>query len=479
MAEESTVSVSETVESTSNGTQDSLLIQLVKQENDNGALASHPDPSIELKVEQDTIMTEAAPIRNESSMKNDSVVKIEAVEVEAAAQKDDTPVEPSLSSSLLSSDVSVEPQQQQPPLQQQQQQQPTQSQQPTAQSEQPSSLITPDTVSTSTVKTTTSTTTPAITNNCVSVNASTSNPVPESVAITTENTAANVYATQNAEPIPASSGQSMQTANIQATQMPTSAPVQNVNVNALVAQSTTPAQTTATTTTTTTTPTTPTTQAAATQSTIPAPASTTQAPQSQAITDATPPTTTTTTAINTPATATSLPVATPPTPAPAPTPITTFEEIQKQLKNTLDHVEQRNMVSGFQTLSKATGAVVDHCEQLGLTSDDHPYNAIDREQFWAGLNNCWLYALAQRHEPSSDAERLTDQHLYSLREMVVSWADKLERFGLVDYEMGWWEADILAAIDGILAMNYAAAQAAAQAVVAQAAAALFGEDVNM
>ncbi|KAI7881219.1 uncharacterized protein EV154DRAFT_428642 [Mucor mucedo] len=164
---------------------------------------------------------------------------------------------------------------------------------------------------------------------------------------------------------------------------------------------------------------------------------------------------------------------------PAPTPITTFEEIQKQLKNTLDHVEQRNMVSGFQTLSKATGAVVDHCEQLGLTSDDHPYNAIDREQFWAGLNNCWLYALAQRHEPSSDTERLTDQHLYSLREMVVSWADKLERFGLVDYEMGWWEADILAAIDGILAMNYAAAQAAAQAVVAQAAAALFGEEVNI
>ncbi|KAI8982686.1 hypothetical protein BDB01DRAFT_860365 [Pilobolus umbonatus] len=159
--------------------------------------------------------------------------------------------------------------------------------------------------------------------------------------------------------------------------------------------------------------------------------------------------------------------------------ITTFEEIQKQLKNTLDHVEQRNMVSGFQTLSKATAAVVEHCEQLGLTSDDHPYNAIDREQFWAGLNNCWLYALAQRHEPSSDNERLTDQHLYSLREMVVSWADKLERYGLVDYEMGWWEADILSAIDSILAMNYAAAQAAAQAVVAQATAALFSEEVNM
>ncbi|KAI7866608.1 hypothetical protein BDF14DRAFT_1694360, partial [Spinellus fusiger] len=154
---------------------------------------------------------------------------------------------------------------------------------------------------------------------------------------------------------------------------------------------------------------------------------------------------------------------------------TNFEEIQRQLKKTLDHVEQRNMVSGFQTLSKATGAVVEHCEQLGLTSDDHPYNAIDREQFWAGLNNCWLYALAQRHEPSEETERLTDQHLYGLRDRVVGWADTLEKFGLVDYEMGWWEADILAAIDAILSMNYAAAQAAAQAVVAQAAAILFGE----
>lgn len=44
---------------------------------------------------------------------------------------------------------------------------------------------------------------------------------------------------------------------------------------------------------------------------------------------------------------------------------TNFEEIQNQLKKTLDHIEQRNMVSGFRTLSNATSAVVDHCEQLG------------------------------------------------------------------------------------------------------------------
>lgn len=44
---------------------------------------------------------------------------------------------------------------------------------------------------------------------------------------------------------------------------------------------------------------------------------------------------------------------------------TNFEEIQNQLKKTLDHIEQRHMVSGFRTLSNATNAVVEHCEQLG------------------------------------------------------------------------------------------------------------------
>lgn len=89
------------------------------------------------------------------------------------------------------------------------------------------------------------------------------------------------------------------------------------------------------------------------------------------------PATITTTATTTTTTTTTTPtptVATATIPAPAPTTTatntftsasTSFEEIQKQLKATLDHVEQRNMVSGFQTLGKATSAVVDHCEQLG------------------------------------------------------------------------------------------------------------------
>jgi hypothetical protein len=102
----------------------------------------------------------------------------------------------------------------------------------------------------------------------------------------------------------------------------------------------------------------------------------------------------------------------------------------------------------------------------GLTSDDHPYNAIDREQFWTGLNNCWLYALAQRNDTGSENERLSNEYLFELRDKLVFWADKLEPFGLVDYEMGLWEAEILEAVDANLALQYAAAQAAMASQVA-------------
>lgn len=89
----------------------------------------------------------------------------------------------------------------------------------------------------------------------------------------------------------------------------------------------------------------------------------------------------------------------------------------------------------------------------GLTADDHPYTTIDREGFWTGLNNCWLYALSHAGAARTEDQRLTDRHFYQLRESAIAWADRLERYGLVDYEMGWWEADVLEAIDTNLAVG--------------------------
>jgi hypothetical protein len=40
-----------------------------------------------------------------------------------------------------------------------------------------------------------------------------------------------------------------------------------------------------------------------------------------------------------------------------------------------------------------------------------------------------------------------------LRQSIVSWADVLEKYGLVDYELGFWEQDLLEAVDRILAAS--------------------------
>ncbi|RUS16879.1 hypothetical protein BC937DRAFT_90694, partial [Endogone sp. FLAS-F59071] len=174
-----------------------------------------------------------------------------------------------------------------------------------------------------------------------------------------------------------------------------------------------------------------------------------------------------------------------------------FEDIQAKLKKVLDCVERGDLLKSFEILSMVTDAVVENCEQLGgcdcrvyfgllisvsvdidcpfvrfcinlhtkhclqsphplatgLTADDHPYTTIDREGFWTGLNNCWLYALSRAGAARTEGQHLTDRHFYQLRESAIAWADRLERYGLVDYEMGWWEADVLEAIDTNLAVG--------------------------
>lgn len=65
---------------------------------------------------------------------------------------------------------------------------------------------------------------------------------------------------------------------------------------------------------------------------------------------------------------------------------------------------------------------------------------------WQCLNEAWLYFLcrtgeeikADIHHPS-----ITEVHLEMLGREIIGWCDQLEKYGLVDYEMGFWEERIL------------------------------------
>ncbi|KAG0243129.1 hypothetical protein BGW41_002769 [Actinomortierella wolfii] len=131
-------------------------------------------------------------------------------------------------------------------------------------------------------------------------------------------------------------------------------------------------------------------------------------------------------------------------------------EYQEELQNVLEYVDQ--------------GMILKR-----LATDDHP--SARREGFWRGLNNCWLFALSHAQDkatrlwsaaedddgpppPPISSSSLSSsspslsfplrRHLVRLKQHVVEWANRLEPWGLVDYELGLWERDILEAIESCL-----------------------------
>ncbi|KAJ2810897.1 hypothetical protein H4S07_002407 [Coemansia furcata] len=127
-----------------------------------------------------------------------------------------------------------------------------------------------------------------------------------------------------------------------------------------------------------------------------------------------------------------------------------FAEIQGELKRVLDGVNAGRILESFDILSKVTDAVVDSCEALGLASELPVVETFQRDNFWRALNHCWLVALQNVSKAKTDEDRLREEHIVHLQNSVVRWGDTLDKFGLVDYEMGFWEADIMDALRTIL-----------------------------
>ncbi|KAG0048237.1 hypothetical protein BGZ83_006794 [Gryganskiella cystojenkinii] len=128
--------------------------------------------------------------------------------------------------------------------------------------------------------------------------------------------------------------------------------------------------------------------------------------------------------------------------------------IQEQLQTVLEYVDHGMILKSFDTLSHLTDIVVTNCERLGLTTDSDLTaattggSAIDyKAGFWTGLNNCWLFAFSHYGNARSEDQRIRESHLHLLHTNVKAWANSLERYGLVNYEIGLWEQDILDAIE--------------------------------
>ncbi|KAJ1995249.1 hypothetical protein GGI25_002263 [Coemansia spiralis] len=137
-----------------------------------------------------------------------------------------------------------------------------------------------------------------------------------------------------------------------------------------------------------------------------------------------------------------------------------FAEIQSELKRVLDGINSGRILESFDILTKVTDAIVVSCEALGLASELPVVETFHRDNFWRALNQCWLVALQNVSAARSDQDRLREEHIVHLQESVVQWGNKLDQYGLVDYEMGFWESDILDSLETILKSIRAASAAA-------------------
>lgn len=91
--------------------------------------------------------------------------------------------------------------------------------------------------------------------------------------------------------------------------------------------------------------------------------------------------------------------------------------------------------------------------RLGLASDFR-LSREDRLKVWNEFNTCWL-AVLQRQKDDTQQMMDTGQPpvppqnllqaalLERMAEALVSLCDGLEKYGLVDYEMGVWEEEIM------------------------------------
>lgn len=89
----------------------------------------------------------------------------------------------------------------------------------------------------------------------------------------------------------------------------------------------------------------------------------------------------------------------------------------------------------------------------GLLHDDQTLHA-GRIKLWNEFNTCWLAVLQHQKDgtqhmlnsgrpPSPPRDLLQERFLERMGDEVVRLCDTMERHGLVDYQMGVWEEEII------------------------------------
>ncbi|KAL6156562.1 hypothetical protein ACJQWK_07212 [Exserohilum turcicum] len=131
-----------------------------------------------------------------------------------------------------------------------------------------------------------------------------------------------------------------------------------------------------------------------------------------------------------------------------------YRTYQSELKKTFEHVRDGRLSEAGAMLFRMSDWLLHFAETLGLVRDDETYYQ-QRLQLWEEFNTCWLSTLQKQktmtqdmistgQRPPSPKSLIDYDFLEKMGTQLVKNCDSMEKHGLVDYQMGVWEEEIVA-----------------------------------
>ncbi|KAL2007277.1 hypothetical protein VTN00DRAFT_8715 [Thermoascus crustaceus] len=129
-----------------------------------------------------------------------------------------------------------------------------------------------------------------------------------------------------------------------------------------------------------------------------------------------------------------------------------YDQYQQALRVTFDHTRAGRLIDASRTLLEISEWLVGNARELGILRDDQERHS-DRLKLWNDFNICWLavcqkqkdmtHDLLETGEHQPNVSMLTTEMMDKMGKELIRLCDKMEQHGLVDYQMGIWEEEIL------------------------------------
>ncbi|KAF2652903.1 hypothetical protein K491DRAFT_26517 [Lophiostoma macrostomum CBS 122681] len=135
-----------------------------------------------------------------------------------------------------------------------------------------------------------------------------------------------------------------------------------------------------------------------------------------------------------------------------------YNTYQTELKKTFEHTRDGRLREAAEQLVRLSDWLLQWAETL-VRDEETQYE--DRLRLWEQFNNCWLTTLQKQKEmaqemikrgqrPQPPQSLIEPDYLEKMGTQLIKSCDNMEKHGLVDYQMGVWEEEIIAMLTSCL-----------------------------